>query len=138
MKKLKPQAFNIDLHVYPYTIYVVIGNPELFRNCMELTWKKPEQDVIDGWVKTLKEHKEEGHFATTFRLESNDAIIFFATTTIPKQDPASFHNYIAHELFHAVSFVMSTIGMPLGEDSEEAYAYLLGYVTQEFYKQLKS
>lgn len=137
MKKLRPQAFNIELHVYPYTVYVVIGKPELFRNCMDLTWKKPEEDIIEGWVKTLKQNQEEGHFATTFHLESNDVIIFFANTVLPKQDPAMFQNYISHELFHAVSYVMKTIGMPLEEDSEEAYAYLLGYVTQEFYRQLK-
>ena len=137
MKRLKAQSFNIDLHIYPYTIYVIIGNPKLFRDCMDKIWKKPEEDIIIGWIETLEKRQKEGCFATTYHLESNDIIIFFAQPSIPKESPANFHNYIAHEIFHATSYVMQTINMPLGEDSEEAFAYLIGYITEQFYNQLK-
>jgi len=44
---------------------------------------------------------------------------------------------INHELFHATYAIMQWINIPLSNSSEEAYAYFLGYITEEFYKQAK-
>ncbi len=41
---------------------------------------------------------------------------------------------IAHEVFHAVEFLMDRIGIKLDPNSDEAYAYLTGYITDEIYK----
>jgi hypothetical protein len=49
---------------------------------------------------------------------------------------ATDHGIIAHEIFHAVDFLLERIGIKLSGDSGEAYAYLIGYVTQEVYKLL--
>ena len=55
---------------------------------------------------------------------------------IPKE-PKHFGN-LQHEIFHAVSFIMWKIGMPLEiNKSDEAYAYLVDYITMEIYKKLK-
>lgn len=39
-----------------------------------------------------------------------------------------------HEIFHVTSFIASEKGMRLTVSSEEAYAYLMGFITNEFYK----
>ena len=41
---------------------------------------------------------------------------------------------IAHECFHATAYIMDVIGCELKEESEEPYAYLLGYLVDEFVK----
>lgn len=41
---------------------------------------------------------------------------------------------VAHEIFHATSFIFEHIGMPHDSNSEEAYAYFIGFITREFYK----
>jgi hypothetical protein len=44
------------------------------------------------------------------------------------------HGVIAHEVMHAVHEILTTIGMKLSNDSEEAYAYLTGWLIDKVYK----
>lgn len=43
---------------------------------------------------------------------------------------------VAHEIFHAVEMIMRYLKMPLTTENDEAYAYLIGYITDEFYKHI--
>ncbi len=43
---------------------------------------------------------------------------------------------LAHEAFHAVSYTMDVVGLPLDEPHDEAYAYYLGWVFRECLKRL--
>ena len=47
------------------------------------------------------------------------------------------HGVISHEVFHAVDFLMNKVGIKLTEESDEAYAYAIEYLTNEIYKNLK-
>lgn len=47
------------------------------------------------------------------------------------------YGHLQHEIFHAVEFLMSKLNTPLTEDSDEAYAYAIDYLTTEIYKRLK-
>ena len=38
---------------------------------------------------------------------------------------------LIHELSHATNFILREVGIPHTEDTEEAYAYLLEYLTRE-------
>jgi len=44
---------------------------------------------------------------------------------------------VAHEVFHAVELLMDRIGCKLTDESSEAYAYLIGYLTKEIHRCLK-
>lgn len=49
-------------------------------------------------------------------------------------------NTLAHEAFHATRFTMESIPIPLGDDSEEGWAYYIGWVAQcifDFAEELK-
>ncbi len=46
------------------------------------------------------------------------------------------HGYLAHEIGHAVFFCLRDRGMVFSEDSEEAYTYLIGYITSKAYSLL--
>lgn len=47
----------------------------------------------------------------------------------------SLHNTIAHEIFHVVHLLLSQKGFKLTDESQEAYAYLTGYLTEEIYRE---
>jgi hypothetical protein len=44
---------------------------------------------------------------------------------------------VAHEVFHAVVGMWRHTGAELTAESEEAYAYLVDFITEKFYKQLE-
>lgn len=46
--------------------------------------------------------------------------------------------FLAHEIFHAVEFLFEKIRLPHTTNSGEAYAYLIGYITTEIYKNIKN
>ncbi len=43
---------------------------------------------------------------------------------------------LQHEIFHTVGFFMSEIQTPLVDDTHEAYAYLIQYLTKKIYTEL--
>lgn len=44
---------------------------------------------------------------------------------------------VAHEMFHAVEMMLMERGLEHSEEASEAWAYLLGYLIEEFYNNLK-
>lgn len=38
---------------------------------------------------------------------------------------------IAHEIFHIACYIMERVGISLCHESDEAYAYLIGYITNK-------
>lgn len=38
---------------------------------------------------------------------------------------------IAHEIFHIAYYIMERVGISLCHESDEAYAYLIGYITNK-------
>ena len=49
------------------------------------------------------------------------------------KEGASFET-IVHELFHLTEFVMEHIGQPLSKSPNETWAYLIGFLAEEFFK----
>lgn len=47
------------------------------------------------------------------------------------------HRTIAHEIYHAASRIMEWVGMYPSAANEEAYAYLIGFITEEVYNKLQ-
>ena len=52
-------------------------------------------------------------------------------------EPKADINTICHESFHATVMILGDCGLELGDKSEEAYAYLIGWVAEKINKQLK-
>lgn len=118
MKK-KGKSFIIPLVIYPFNILVSINETD---------------DEIRNHFK--KYNIEEGNFfeyqkittARTLQLETGQTIIRFYTWE------SCTMATVAHEIFHAVTLILDRIGLIFDIDkNDEAYAYLIGYVTQEFY-----
>lgn len=122
-KVLKAGIFKIiSLKVYPMTLFLSIGQTdEELKKCARKHFK-----LINGFIEdSFKDWEENpGIKARVLMHSSGDSIMRFRTgREIP--------NTIAHECFHIVNHVMTTIGGPLTESSEESWAYLLGYLVEE-------
>lgn len=123
----KKLNFIIPLVVYPFDVMVSIG--ESNRSICERLLKL---GISEEDVKLVLFEKEtvQGRCAC---LSTNQTIIRLRHfPKFPKH-----YGDLQHEIFHAVSYIMERIGMPLEiEKSDEAYAYLVGYLTTEIYKKL--
>ena len=121
---MKAKFTIIPLHIYPFDVCISINQTDDdFLNSMD------GQDT-DGIESLLNIPKTV--VGRAVMLSSGLSIIRVkAGKDIP-------HNIIAHEIFHIVTFIMERIGMEfVMMKSDEAYAYLIGYITKEVYKILK-
>ena len=111
----------IPLVIYPFDVYISINQTD-----NELKKSMGGQDMTDS----------EGLFnlpettaARCVMLPSNLTVIRF------KIGDEIRHDHIAHEIFHAVTFIMERVGMEfIVMKSDEAYAYLIGYITKKVYE----
>lgn len=121
MKK-KTLNFIVPLVIYPFSIMVSLGQSD-YQLRISLTKSNLE------WEERMKLTGE----GKCILLASNNVVV--RTSDFPKS-PEQMGS-LQHEIFHAVAFVMWRIGMELEIDkSEEAYAYLIGYLTKEIYTKL--
>jgi hypothetical protein len=44
---------------------------------------------------------------------------------------------LVHELSHAAMFTFDRIGMPHNSDTDEAYSYLVGFLTKKFFENMR-
>lgn len=52
-------------------------------------------------------------------------------------DDIDINSIIAHELFHGTCEILNNAGIKLSKETEEVYAYLLGFFINEFNKKVK-
>lgn len=125
MAIVKKKSLNvvIPLVVYPFDVMLSIGQTD-----QEL------RDVLSkfgcDWPDLLV--LPPTGLGRTVMTDSNHTIIRL------NEWPVTCNQYgtLAHEIFHAVDFIFRRIGITLSEDSDEAYAYMIGYLTEEIYKKL--
>jgi hypothetical protein len=120
--------FFIKIDIYPFDIMVSIGedNETLLRRLKR--YGNKESDCYD--VTNISDTVQ----AITVILPSNQSIIRFREL----ENTTQTHGLIAHEIFHVATFIMDRVGMKFElMVSDEAYAYLIGKITREFYKKVK-
>lgn len=80
----------------------------------------------DGFKGDFEEEKNlmERCAGITFSLGTDDVVIWMRYTPKDNGDMAVF----AHEVYHAVSFLLRSIGIGHTPDTEEAYAYTFEYL----------
>lgn len=120
--------FIIELVVYPLDIMVSVGESD---NTLFAKLKK-----FDVAEKDLKSAKYDSNGQARFCLfTGGQSLIRICKTPKTPED----YGDLQHEIFHAVSCILDRIGMKLVIlKSDEAYAYLTGYLVTEIYKRLKS
>lgn len=116
----------ISLEVYPFEVFVSFHD-----NYEDL------EEELGNWLPysckgeslTFKGSFECGACAHTKRFSNGGVCMWF-------MDPPN-HGLIAHEIFHAIDHVFDNIGIKLSDESDEAYAYAIQYLTNKIYELIK-
>lgn len=119
MSKLRSKTFFNDTYGVCFTVY--LGGTA--------------QEAIDSWRKRMGlkpcEIQSPGYHALTF---TNEAVGSVAHWFSKKPTP----QVLAHEILHGVVHVLNWIGLPLSEQGDEAYCYLLQSIMERVLKWMRS
>lgn len=114
--------FIVPLVVFPFDVMVSLGETdEQIKKALgkfDIEWKDEMQCFGQGRF---------------FMTENNQSVI--RTKVFPTS--CEDYGHLQHEIFHSVTMLLDRIGMvfkPL--ESDECYAYLIGYLTTEIYKKI--
>jgi len=113
--------FIISWTIYPFDVLVSIGET---KEEVEKHIKKTGYKLNDN----EKDAIELNSLGKTAMLRGGQTIIRLRNTNI---------GILAHEAFHATSFLMDRIGVKLTMESDEAYAYALQYLINEIQSNIK-
>lgn len=125
---MKGSYFIIPLIVYPFDVMVSIDETDkvLLKRLIKYGNTETECQPLFRMSNTCR-----GRY---FLLPSNQSVI----RLIQEDNKYNILETISHEIFHAVTYIMNTLGGKLKlAVSDEPYAYLTGYLTKEICKRLK-
>ena len=125
MSKNRSLNFVIPLVVYPFDVMVSFGESD---DVLFAKLKKKGVDITDTNLSVYSDTQR----GRTIMFKGNQTLI----RMYELRDTPHWYGNLAHEIFHAVEFIMERIGMELTIKSDEAYAYLIGYLTEEIYKKI--
>jgi hypothetical protein len=122
---MKGKNFIIPLVIYPFSVMVSIAEED------GVLKKKLESLGVDMSQIPLTHSETQRGRCIIFG--GNQTLIRIYRPVKTSEDYGS----LQHEIFHATEFILDRVGMSLCKKSDEAYAYLIGYLTTEIYKKLK-
>lgn len=125
--KIESQNFIISGSVYPFDIMFSINQSD-----SEL--KKSLKPKCKDWKRVSKELiLSESSQGRTLMTNGNQTIVRLCNYDgSPKQ-----LGILSHEIFHACTFILQEAGVVYTFDiSDEAYAYLIGWITQSFFENI--
>lgn len=124
-KIIKTKAF--DLPVYGAGVVFV------YTNSFEEAAKFAEKEGLhENDVKTIGAGSWLGY---TFNVVNDDiAGKSYSYIFVFKKKKYDEINIITHEITHAVYEILTTRGLKFNKHNEEAYAYLVGYLTEQFFR----
>jgi len=119
--------FTVNLQIYPFDVIFSFdqSDQDMLKCVKKHVYKSDDLKPLMDMGETIK--------GRCVMLQSNITVIRIKTT----ENKAHNASIIAHEIFHAVTFILDKIGMPLGITiSDEAYAYLIQYLTKKVYEKI--
>ncbi len=119
--------FIFSLEVYPFDVMVSVGETdEELKEKLNYVGIEPEGD--NNW------HYEFLGLGRTVSFPSGQSLLRLRN----KPETVDEYGMLAHEIFHVCEFILHKIGLNLTRESDEAYAYLIGFVTKKVYEQIFS
>lgn len=115
--------FIIPLVIYPFDVMISIGqsDDELTKSLSKFNCEWDDKMACEGNGRFYMS----GLNQSLIRL-SNYPETYFELGTL------------AHEIFHCVTYILDRVGMKfMLSKSDEAYSYLIGYITTEIYKKCR-
>lgn len=123
--KQKSKNFIIPLVVYPFDVMVSLGETDV-----EVV-NRLNKFGIDTSDNSMWNFEENG-IGRCIIFPTNQLLLRLAHYPISNEDFGT----LQHEIFHAVHFLMRKLRMKLNMKNDEAYAYLIGYLTTEIYEKI--
>lgn len=126
------KSFIVKLVIYPFDILVTVGQePEDRAKAIDRYCQIPSS--IEELTPIIKLHENRTCFGRCIMTTCNRIVLALKNYPSEPKD----HGVLAHEIFHAATFLMNRIGneFVVGK-CDESYAYLIDYITQEIYKEI--
>lgn len=120
--------FLIDCIIYPSDIVVFVdsSNKEIKK-----TMRKHEYNSKE--IMRVLSKLKKGVNARCEMMEDGLVFIFL------KSNVKDFYSKVCHESFHATTFILDRVGVKFRlRTNSEVYAYLLGFITAEIFKKVKT
>lgn len=110
----------IPIDIYNTDLLLVVGSTEELKASLG---EHLDAENADAAYKMMAEDIKENTTGRTTLLGGGQVVLWLSN--------ASREGVTAHEIFHAVCFIMEKVGIGFSDESEEAFAYLIGYVTDK-------
>lgn len=112
----------IPIEVYSRDILFHFGDVPSFRKAVRRYLTKEQTEALFERL----EFDDNCAGKTIYDRKENAFIVWLPS--LP-QNPYDMQ-FLAHEIFHAAYLLLTGVGITLSEDSDEACAYLIGYITK--------
>lgn len=110
----------IPIHIYDTDIMLHLGSQDTLKEYLSLNFGMEDVvSILDGMNITNND------LGKTVLLSNGSVILWMPSTPTTFKEKGT----LAHEVYHATCEIMNKIGVPPSTDNEEAYAYLIGYIT---------
>jgi hypothetical protein len=126
-RKIRKQSFVVDNGTYPFDVAVFIGHSH--KEICDFIEKRKNYKLSNDEFEILHRHGK----AKTTMLKGGQTILQITNEV----DDVKFKALLAHEIFHAVEFLMEKIGSKYNIESGETWAYQIEYLTGSIYEKLK-
>ena len=120
---MKSKSFIVDWHIFPFQTIVCLGMNR------EAVLKKLKQIGYEPDDEELEQIKIPGT-GRSLRLKGGQTILW------TKLYPRAGSGVVAHEVFHVVDFLTEHLGITYSNNSDEIYAYMIEYFTNQITKNL--
>jgi hypothetical protein len=125
IEKVIKMNFIFSLEIYPFDVMVSIGeNDEELKEKLNEVGVDAEGD--NNW------HYEATGLGRAISFPGNQTLLRLRN----KPETTADYGTLAHEIFHICEFILHKVGINLTRDSDEAYAYLIGFVTRKIYESI--
>lgn|SRR3990167_2014537 len=118
---MKKKHFIVSWEIYPFSVLVSIGEHQskVVKIIEKSGYKLDDEEKEKLWMRGIGRTIMLGGGQTIMRLKNTKPDI------------------VAHEISHAVFFLMDKIGIKLSNSSDEAYSYAIQFLTKKINEQMK-
>ena len=132
-KVVKNRFGYIPIELYYVAVLVSINQTdEQFKKSMITDAKLPKELAESFLENTLKRDESHNAHCTWSDVGGIYIIRLYDYSPTPFQ-----YSVITHEAFHATYHILEGKGLQLSDSSEEAFAYLIGHITEKVHKIIK-
>ena len=128
-KKNKAGFLLIKGETYPYDVLVSIGTTK--EQILEYSKRKFIDCFTDEEITALTDLPSKKGYT----LMLHNRALFLWLKHFPEKP--EHYGFLAHEIFHAADLMLRRAGMSLSDDSDEAWAYQIDWLTKKIYQEFK-